>query len=146
MGGHMKRRQFLEWSGYAGLGASLGPKHMKQFLPALDLAADASSSAGGAFSIHPENRRYFQLRGRPLVLVAASEHYGSIVNRRFDFERYLQDAALRKQTVTRTFLLYREMQSARNPYSPLKPESPDFVMPFPRTGPGTAKDGELKYD
>ena len=99
-----------------------------------------------ALAIHPENPRYFLFRGRPLVLLAASEHYGSIVNRRFDFERYLHEAALRKQTVTRTFLLYRELQSARNPYSPLKPDSPDYVTPWPRTGPGLARDGESKYD
>jgi uncharacterized protein DUF6298 len=78
--------------------------------------------------------------------LAASEHYGSIVNRRFDFERYLYEAAATKQTVTRTFLLYRELQSARNPCSPLKPNSPDYVAPWPRTGPGVARDGELKYD
>lgn len=106
---------------------------------------DAKSGASG-LTIHPGNARYFLFRGRPLILLAASEHYGSIVNRRFDFERYLHDAAARKQTVTRTFLLYRELQSARNPYSPLKAESPDFIAPWPRTGPGRARDGELKYD
>jgi len=78
--------------------------------------------------------------------LAVSERYGSIVNRRFDFERYLYEAAATKQTVTRTFLLYRELQSARNPCSPLKPDSPDYVAPWPRTGPGVARDGELKYD
>ncbi len=79
-------------------------------------------------------------------MVAASEHYGSVVNRRFDFERYLAEAGDKKQTVTRTFLLYRELQSARNPCSPVKPESPDYIAPWPRTGPGKAMDGEPKYD
>jgi len=107
----------------------------------------ASQSAGrSGLTIHPENPKYFLFRGRPLVLVAASEHYGSIVNRRFDFERYLREAADQKQTVTRTFLMYREQQSSRNPYSPIKPESQDFVTPWPRTGPGVAADGEPKYD
>jgi hypothetical protein len=78
--------------------------------------------------------------------VAATEHYGSVVNRRFDFERYLAEAADKKQTVTRLFLLFRELQSARNPCSPVKPESPDFVAPWPRTGPGRAMDGEPIYD
>jgi hypothetical protein len=48
--------------------------------------------------------------------------------------------------MTRTFLLFREQQSARNPSSPCKPESPDFVTPWPRTGPGHAIDGEPRYD
>jgi hypothetical protein len=148
----MKRRQFIEWAGCAGMqmwaAQTSGLRAKAVPGPSLlsldDAVAHVASSS--AFGVHPENPRYFQFRGRPLILLAASEHYGSIVNRRFDFARYLQDAADRKQTVTRTFLLYRELQSARNPYSPLKPESPDFVTPWPRTGPGRARDGELKYD
>ena len=145
----MKRRQFIERIGFLGISSWLEG----QSLPAF---AKIASSSGGlsekkladqpALTIHPDNPKYFLFRGRPLVLLAASEHYGSIVNRRFDFERYLHEAALRKQTVTRTFLLYRELQSARNPCSPLKPDSPDYVAPWPRTGPGRARDGELKYD
>lgn len=97
-------------------------------------------------SLHPENPRYFLFRGKPLVLIAASEHYGSVVNRRFDFLKYLGEAADKKQTVTRTFLLYRELQAPRNPYSPVKPDSTDFITPWPRIGPGKAMDGELIYD
>jgi hypothetical protein len=96
--------------------------------------------------IDPDNSNYFLFRGKPLVLVTASEHYGSVVNRPFDFERYLDDAAEHKMTLTRTFLLFRELQSPRNPSSPAKPESPDFVTPYLRTGPGTALDGEPIYD
>ena len=97
-------------------------------------------------SIHPENPKYFLFRGKPLALIAAGEHYGSVVNRAFDFDRYLADAAEKKQTVTRTFLLFREQQSSRNPSSPIKPESPDYLAPWVRTGPGKAMDGEPTYD
>ncbi|HEX3727062.1 MAG TPA: DUF4038 domain-containing protein [Pirellulales bacterium] len=97
-------------------------------------------------SIHPENSKYFLFRGRPLVLLTASEHYGSVVNRAFDFERYLADAADKQQTLTRTFLSFREQQSSRNPSSPIKPESPDFITPYPRVGPSKAMDGEPMYD
>ena len=92
--------------------------------------------------IHPENPKYFLFRGKPLVLVTATEHYGSVINHPFDFEKYLDDAAAKKMTLTRTFLLFREQQSSRNPSSPCKPESPDYIAPFPRTGPGKALDGE----
>ena len=44
------------------------------------------------------------------MLIAATEHYGSVINRPFDFERYLADAADKHQTMTRTFLLFREQQ------------------------------------
>ncbi|HTJ28931.1 MAG TPA: DUF6298 domain-containing protein [Acidobacteriaceae bacterium] len=105
-----------------------------------------AAHAEEAVRIHPDNPHYLLFRGKPLGLISASEHYGSVINRPFDFERYLDDAAAHKMTMTRTFLLYREQQSARNPSSPCKPESPDFITPFVRKGPGKALDGEPVYD
>jgi hypothetical protein len=101
---------------------------------------------GQAIQINPENPRYFLFRGKPLALISATEHYGSVINRAFNYEKYLDDAAEHRMTMTRTFLLFRELQSARNPSSPCKPESPDYISPFPRTGPGVALDGEPVYD
>ena len=96
--------------------------------------------------LHPDNPRYFLYRGKPAVLLTATEHYGSVMNRPFDFEKYLDDAVAHKMTLTRTFLLFRELQGARNPSSPCKPESPDYIAPFARSGPGKALDGEPIYD
>ncbi|HTM52920.1 MAG TPA: DUF4038 domain-containing protein [Pirellulales bacterium] len=110
------------------------------------LEAKADAPPRLPIAIHPQNPKYFLFRDRPLVLIAASEHYGAVVNRAFDFERYLKDAADKKQTMTRTFLLFREQQSSRNPSSPIKPESPDYLTPYPRVGPGKAMDGEPLYD
>jgi hypothetical protein len=116
-------------------------------LGAVALAALACvAHAQDAVKIDPANPKYLLFRGKPLILLSASEHYGSVINRPFDFEKYLDDAQAHKMTMTRTFLLYRELQSARNPSSPCKPESPDFISPFMRTGPGKAMDGEPKYD
>jgi hypothetical protein len=115
-------------------------------------AAAAAAERPAALSIHPDNPRYFLFRGKPLVLITATEHYGSVINRPFDFEQYLVDHAEKRQTFTRTFLLYRELQSAKNPWSPCKPESPDYIAPWPRVGPvgpggaGAAADGQPKCD
>lgn len=109
-------------------------------------AALCVANAQEAVKIDPANPKYLLFRGKPLVLVSASEHYGSVINRPFDYEKYLADAAEHKMTVTRTFLLYRELQSARNPSSPCKPESPDYISPYVRKGPGKAMDGEPVYD
>lgn len=99
-----------------------------------------------SFCIHPENRKIFLFRGKPRILVCASEHYGAVMNRPFRFERYLANAAENSQTLTRTFMLFREFQSMLNPYSTCKPESTDYIAPFKRVGPGQAWDGLLKYD
>lgn len=142
----MKRREFLEGVGYLGAAAATGLAQSPGEARGTANVADALATTEDAIKLHPENPRYFLFRGKPLVLIGATEHYGSVVNRNFDFVRYLEDAADKKQTVTRTFLLFRELQSARNPCSPLKAESPDFVSPWPRTGPGKALDGEPIYD
>jgi hypothetical protein len=110
------------------------------------LAFSRAAQAQDVVRIDPNNQKYLLFRGKPLVLISASEHYGSVINRPFDFEKYLDDAAARGMTMTRTFLLYRELQSARNPSSPCKPESPDFISPYVRSGPGNALDGEPIYD
>jgi hypothetical protein len=117
---------------------------MKLFL--LGVVASSGAHAQDAVKIAPDNPKYLWFRGKPLVLISASEHYGSVINRPFDYEKYLADAADHKMTMTRTFLLYRELQSARNPSSPCKPESPDYISPFVRSGPGKALDGEPIYD
>ena len=96
--------------------------------------------------IHPDNPRCFLFRDRPIALLCATEHYGAVLNRRFDYARYLRDHAAHGHTLTRLFGLFRELQGANNPYSTCKPESPDFVTPWPRTGPGRACDGEPRYD
>lgn len=96
--------------------------------------------------IHPQNPKIFEYQGKPLMLLTATEHYGAVINRRFDYARYLADAAAKKITLTRLFMLFRELQGPNNPYSTCKPESTDYVSPFPRTGPGTALDGQPKYD
>lgn len=96
--------------------------------------------------IHPRNPKIVEFRGKPRMLICATEHYGSVLNRPFRFERYVADAAEKSQTLTRLFMLFREFQSAHNPYSTCKPESTDYISPFRRTGPGRALDGLPKFD
>ena len=96
--------------------------------------------------IHPDNPKLFEFRGRPLVLLTATEHYGAVLNRPFRFERYLRDAAANGMTLTRLFTLFRELQTPINPASTCKPASPDYVAPFARTGPGFALDSEPRFD
>ena len=96
--------------------------------------------------IHPTNPKIFEFRNQPLVLLTATEHYGAVMNRPFDMARYLADVADKQITLTRLFMLFRELQTAINPYSTCKPETQDYVAPFMRTGPGRALDMELKYD
>src|SRR5690349_18648514 len=88
--------------------------------------------------------------GRPVVLRTATEHYGAILNGAFDYVAYLDLLAGSGGNLTRTFVLFRELQSAVNPYSTCKPESIDYLAPYPRTDAGrddpTALDGQPRFD
>ena len=99
-----------------------------------------------AVRIHPQNPKCFEFRGKSLAFITATEHYGAVMNRPFRYARYLADAAEKHITLSRLFCLFRELQSTVNPYSTCKPESPDYVAPFRRTGRGRAHDGEPKFD
>ena len=97
--------------------------------------------------LHPENPRYFYYNGKPLVLITATEHYGAVLNRNFSFMPYLDEMANNKLTLTRCFLLYRELEAIPgNPHSPCKPLAGEYIAPFLRTGPGYATDGYPKFD
>jgi hypothetical protein len=57
----------------------------------------------GAICLHPENPHYFQFRGKPAVLISSAEHYGAIMNREFDFIRYLNSLEHEGLNYTRLF-------------------------------------------
>jgi len=120
-------------------------------LPAPLIAADpptqnAPQNKRPAISIHPQNPKYFLFRGKPTFLLTATEHYGSVLNRPFDFRKYLDDLVDKRMTATRTFLLYREIATEKNPASTCKPRPEDYIAPWPRKGPDLALDGQPKFD
>ena len=39
--------------------------------------------------LHPKNPRYFEYRGKPIVLITSAEHYGAVINKDFDYVKYL---------------------------------------------------------
>lgn len=98
----------------------------------------AVASATEPLRLHPGNPHYFLFRGKPTVLITSGEHYGAVLNRAFDFRKYLDTLAGDSLNLTRVFTgLYREAPGesfgiARNT---LAPEERDFVQPFRRTGP-----------
>ena len=120
---------------------------MKRCLPLL-IAILLSPIAAFAqpVRLHPQNPRVFEYCGKTLVLITATEHYGAVMNRPFRWEPYLDDLVDKRMTVSRLFVLYRELQTAVNPYSTCKPETLDYISPYPRTGPGDARDRLPKYD
>jgi hypothetical protein len=68
-----------------------------------------------------------------------------LLNRPVDYAKYLRMLARSGCNLSRTFVLFRELQSANNPYSTCKPAAIDYIAPYPRIG-GTALDGLPRFD
>ncbi len=101
------------------------------------------------FRRHPDNSRNFLYKGKPIVLVTATEHYGAVLNSKFNYVPYLDELARNELNLSRAFTFYRELEESIPPLSytnSLAPEPGREVMPWKRTGPGKAKDGGLKFD
>lgn len=67
-------------------------------------AGAASAAPSPAIRLLPENPRYFEWRGKPVILVTSGEHYGAVVNPDFDYVRYLDTIASFGFNHTRLFL------------------------------------------
>ena len=64
-------------------------------------------------ALHPDNPHYFLFRGRPTVLITSGEHYGAVLNRDFDYARYLDELQAHGLNQTRLFSgAYVEPQGA----------------------------------
>jgi hypothetical protein len=53
--------------------------------------------------LSPENRRYLEYQGKPLILITSAEHYGAVVNLDFDYKLYLETLEKEGFNYTRIF-------------------------------------------
>jgi hypothetical protein len=111
------------------------------------LTAAAAAAQQGPIKLHPDNPHYFSFRGKPTILLTCGEHYGAVLNRDFDYVRYLDELKARGFNLTRTFSgVYREVPgSFKIENNTLAPKPERFVCPWPRTATPGAADGN-KFD
>ncbi|MBI1895546.1 MAG: hypothetical protein HYS04_03275 [Acidobacteria bacterium] len=98
---------------------------------------------------HPDHSGSFVYKGKPIVLVTATEHYGAVLNGKFDYVPYLDELARNQLNLSRAFTFYRELEDSIPPLgfsNTLAPEAGAEVMPWKRTGPGKANDGGPKFN
>jgi hypothetical protein len=98
--------------------------------------------------LHPQNPHYFLYKSEPAVLITSGEHYSAVLNRRFDYETYLDELQRHGLNLTRTFSgTYREAAADPHGSSPLSPgRGPDnFISPWALSGTEGGYDGR-KYD
>ncbi len=140
----MSRRGFLR-AGVAGASSAC-------LAAALRAAPDAARPNGPPpLALHPDNPRYFLWRGEPTLLIGSGEHYGAVLNRRFDYRKYLETLSRCGLNHTRLFTgLYVE-DNGQLPDGPqagntLDPDAGELLCPFARSDtPGYCGGGD-KFD
>jgi hypothetical protein len=107
-----------------------------------------SSYAATPIRLHPDNPRYFQWRGRPTVIVTSGEHYGAVLNRDFDYHRYLNTLAKDKLNGTRIWAgAYAETGGNFGiSDNTLNPAVGRFISPWARSDQPGYADGGNKFD
>jgi hypothetical protein len=115
--------------------------------PALLLAACLSLNAQ-PISQHPDNPRYYFYQGKPTVLITSAEHYGAVINSKFDYVKYLDTLKKDGMNLTRIFVgPYRELPGDFGiMHNTLAPQVDDYVAPYARSGAAGAKDGRNRFD
>jgi hypothetical protein len=111
-------------------------------------AAGAEKVGDKPLALHPSNPHYFLFRGKPAVLITSGEHYGAVLNRDFDYRKYLDELHKDGLNLTRTFTgVYCEDSKSfdivRNTLAPAKGK---LLCPWARSDkPGYANGGN-KFD
>ena len=106
------------------------------------------SVAAQPFAVHPENPHYFLYDGKPTVLITSAEHYGSVINLDFDYEKYLDTLAADSLNHTRVFVgPYREAPGSFGiGNNVLAPRSESFICAWQRSETPDAYDKLNKFD
>jgi hypothetical protein len=99
--------------------------------------------------LHPENPHYFLFRGKAVALITSGEHYGGVLNKDFDYHRYLDSLKADGLNYTRLFAgSYVEVpaKSFGILHNDLAPEPGRFLAPWARSDTSGYAGGGDKFD
>jgi hypothetical protein len=114
-------------------------------------AVENARPALAPIALNPDNPHYFIWHGKPTILIGSGEHYGAVLNRPFDYAKYLESLGKLGLNHTRLFTgLYVEDNGtvAAGPQAgnTLDPAPGQLLCPFARSDvPGYPKRGN-KFD
>lgn len=98
--------------------------------------------------LHPANTHYFLWRGKPTLLITSGEHYGAVLNRDFDYRKYLAALESHGFNLTRIFSgVYCEPPGAFNiKQNTLAPAQGRLLCPWARSAMPGYVGGGPKFD
>lgn len=104
--------------------------------------------AQSPIQLHPDNSRYLQYKGEPILLITSAEHYGGVLNLDFDYETYLNTLHREGMNYTRLFTgSYVEVPGSFGiGNNTLAPAVDRFITPWLRTEEEGVFQGEKKVD
>ncbi len=99
-------------------------------------------------SIHPENSHYFEYKGKPTLLISSAEHYGALINRAFNYRKYLETLHKDGMNYTRIFVgSYVEIPNSFGiENNTLAPSVGNFLAPWKKVNETGLYEGEKKFD
>ena len=88
-----------------------------------------------AVNIYPDNPHYFFYNGKPLVLITSDHHYGAVIDRDFDYVKYLDYLAGSGMNLTRIYPggMF-ELPDKYLPGNPLGPRPGRQLLPWVISG------------
>lgn len=114
----------------------------------LIISCRGSSDSSLPLSLHPQNPHYFLFRGKPVILIGSTEHYGAVINLDFDYIKYLDELTVSGMNITRTFSgIYVEPEGAFGiEKNTLAPAYSRFISPWARSFEEGYINGGTKFD
>lgn len=98
--------------------------------------------------LHPENPHYFLFRGKPTILFTSGEHYSIVMNKHFDYIKYLDTLQSFGFNHTRVYTGVKRERPGEHSIdgNALAVLSDDFIGPWSRSDVPGAVDGGNKFD
>ncbi len=120
-------------------------KHITLFLI---LSVVCISAKNQPLALHPTNPHYFIYKSKPTLLITSAEHYGAVLNKDFDYKKYLQTIHEAGLNYTRVFAgSYVEIPGSFGiENNTLAPKTGKFLAPWKRVDETGLYDGENKFD
>ncbi len=116
---------------------------------AIPQASTPQAAKSQPIRLHPTNPHYFLFRGKAVALITSGEHYGAVLNRDFDYHRYLATLEADGLNYTRLFTgSYVEVpaKSFGILHNDLAPEPGRFLAPWARSDTPDYAGGGNKFD
>jgi len=100
----------------------------------------------GVIGVHEKNPHYFQYGGKEIILITSAEHYGAVINKKFDYVKYFDKLKKYGLNYTRIYPgAFVEREGKWMPEDNMAPGM-DTIVPWARSDTPGYYGGGNKFD